>query len=129
MSTSQQQQSTSSTEEEELVTLVSSDGMTFKLKKQVAFGSGTIKSMLSGEGYFAEELSNTITFSNIRQVIYIIIIISLLMTFIRGEILKKVCEYLEYKYTYQTSGYPSPDFNVDVEHALELLVAADYLDV
>ncbi|RKP08389.1 BTB/POZ protein [Thamnocephalis sphaerospora] len=101
----------STTGQEDMVRLISSDGKVFSVRREVAFGSGTIRNMLSGEGYFSEALSNEVNFPEIR-----------------GEILQKVCDYLEYKHEHKQHTRDIPEFPVDVEHALELLMAADYLD-
>ena len=47
------------------VRLVSSDGHQFIVKRDYALTSGTIKSMLSGPGQFAENETNEVTFREI----------------------------------------------------------------
>lgn len=47
------------------VRLVSSDGHEFIVKRDYALTSGTIKSMLSGPGQFAENETNEVTFREI----------------------------------------------------------------
>ncbi|KAI9596077.1 hypothetical protein BDF19DRAFT_422086 [Syncephalis fuscata] len=46
----------------------------------------------------------------------------------RTEILQQVCEYLEFKHKYRDHTENIPEFHIDLEDALELLIAADYLD-
>ncbi|KAI8053820.1 BTB/POZ protein [Syncephalis plumigaleata] len=87
--------------ESDTVKLISSDGKVFTVKREAAMCSGTIKNMLSGEGNFPE---------------------------IKSDILQQVCEYLEYKHKYSSHTENIPEFHIDVENALELLMAADYLD-
>jgi len=43
-------------------------------------------------------------------------------------ILQKVCEYLHYKIEYANSTNEIPEFKIEPEIALELLMAADFLD-
>ena len=50
------------------VRLVSSDGHEFVVKRDYALTSGTIKSMLSGPGQFAENETNEVTFREIPYV-------------------------------------------------------------
>ena len=100
----------------EWVTLVSEDDFRFILDYRCAISSGTIKTMLStGEGGgFAEAQSNTVSLQ------------------IRGEVLEKVIEYLMWKTKYSdaSSTVDIPDFQnrIPPEIALELLMAADFLD-
>jgi len=51
------------------VRLVSSDGHEFIVKRDYALTSGTIKSMLSGPGQFAENETNEVTFREIPYVL------------------------------------------------------------
>ncbi|ORX65103.1 POZ domain-containing protein [Basidiobolus meristosporus CBS 931.73] len=96
------------------VTLTSSDGFEFHISKQAALGSGTIRNMLSSNGPFTESLENEIHFREIRAVI-----------------LERVCQYLYYKLKYTNSTSEMPDFGskIEPEIALELLMAADFLEV
>ncbi|RKP25523.1 RNA polymerase II transcription elongation factor [Syncephalis pseudoplumigaleata] len=97
--------------ESDTVRLVSADGKVFTVKREAAMCSGTIKNMLSSEAYFMESTNNEISFPEIKS-----------------EILQQVCEYLEYKHKYSNHTENIPEFHIDVENALELLMAADYLD-
>ena len=48
----------------------------------------------------------------------------------RGETLEKVVQYLFYKYRYsdQTNQIEVPEFHIEAEITLDLMMAADYLD-
>ena len=70
--------------------------------------SGTIKAMLTGQ--FAESRGE-INFPEIS-----------------GVILEKVIKYLYYRVKYTNSQVPIPEFKIEPEVALELLMAANYLD-
>jgi transcription elongation factor B subunit 1 len=74
----------------------------------IAMVSGTIKSMLSGQ--FAESRGE-ISFPEIPSII-----------------LEKLIQYLYYKVRYTNATYRIPEFVVEPEIALELLVASGYLD-
>ncbi|KND00445.1 elongin C [Spizellomyces punctatus DAOM BR117] len=95
----------------ETVKLVSSDGFEFVIDRKCAMASGTIKNMLSSPGQFTESVQNTVNFRDIKAVI-----------------LEKVCKYLYYKVRYTNSTSEIPDFVIEPEIALELLMAADFLD-
>ncbi|RKO96081.1 hypothetical protein CXG81DRAFT_4775, partial [Caulochytrium protostelioides] len=99
------------------VRLISADGFVFVLSRQAALASDTIKNMLSNPGHFTEALQNEIVFRDIKAVI-----------------LQKVCQYLYYKVKYSqqamsasASATATPDFPIEPEIALELLMAADFL--
>ncbi|OMJ25158.1 Elongin-C [Smittium culicis] len=94
--------------------LVSGDGFVFYLDKDIAMQSGTVKRMMGDDSeMFSEALSNEISFPEIS-----------------GRILLEVCKYLTYKHKYSDSEIfkQIPDFNIEPELALELMMAADYLD-
>lgn len=93
------------------VRLVSSDGHEFVIKRDYALTSGTIKSMLSGPGQFAENETNEVTFREIPS-----------------HVLAKVCQYFIYKVRYTNSSTEIPEFHITPEIALELLMAANFLD-
>ncbi|KAI0338320.1 POZ domain-containing protein [Trametopsis cervina] len=96
------------------VRLVSSDGHSFLLRRKVALASGTLKSMLSTEGNFAEAAANTCPVQE------------------RAVVVEKLCEYLQYKTTYENVPPKEdiPDFSerIPPEIVLELLLAADYFE-
>ncbi|RCN40677.1 Skp1 family, tetramerization domain protein [Ancylostoma caninum] len=104
------------------VKLVSSDGHQFFIKKvpkqrysptayELALTSGTIKAMLSGPGQYSENESNEVNFREIPS-----------------HVLQKVCQYFAYKVRYTSSATEIPEFNITPEVALELLMAANFLD-
>lgn len=93
------------------VKLVSSDGHEFIVKRDHALTSGTIKAMLSGPGQFSEHETNEINFREIPS-----------------HVLQKVCMYFTYKVRYTNSSTEIPEFPIAPEIALELLMAANFLD-
>ncbi|GAA93781.1 uncharacterized protein L969DRAFT_84776 [Mixia osmundae IAM 14324] len=99
---------------EEFITIVSGDGFQFIIDKEAAMGSGTIKTMLSDPDWL-EAGQKVINLSEQS-----------------GEIVEKFCEYLLYKREYANTkaGKPIPEFaeRIRPEIALELLMAADYLE-
>ncbi|KAI6032680.1 BTB/POZ protein [Pisolithus orientalis] len=98
------------------VKLVSSDGYSFLVKRNVATVSGTLRTMLSTDSTFREALVNTCTISE------------------RAVLVEKVCEYMAFKAQYESAGpkeeIPLNEFTerIPPEVALELLLAADYLE-
>jgi hypothetical protein len=97
----------------DMITLISSDGFEFTIDKSWVMVSTTLRSMLSGPGQFTESLSNQVTFRAIP-----------------GKILEKICIYFHYKHCYGKEGniVPIPDFVIEPELALDLLMAAHFLD-
>lgn len=93
------------------VKLISSDGHEFIVKREHALTSGTIKAMLSGPGQFAENETNEVHFREIPS-----------------HVLQKVCMYFTYKVRYTNSSTEIPEFPIAPEIALELLMAANFLD-
>ncbi|EOR03676.1 Elongin-C [Wallemia ichthyophaga EXF-994] len=95
------------------VTLISSDEFSFIIPKPVALKAGMLADMLGEDSAFSESMSNTCNLD------------------IRGVVLEKVCEYLLFKQRYESVDNKEtvPDFQerIPPEIALELLVAADYL--
>ncbi|MCJ1291846.1 hypothetical protein MMC34_003393 [Xylographa carneopallida] len=98
----------------EYVTLVSSDGFEFVVRRESAYVAGTIKRMLDPASNFAEAISGRCVFENIKCVC--------------GVVLEKVCEYLYYNEKHRNAG-DVPDMDIPPELCLELLMAADYLNV
>jgi transcription elongation factor B subunit 1 len=94
----------------EYVTLVSSDDFYFTIHRSAALVSGTLASMLSPSSHFAEARTNTITLESIE-----------------GLLLEKVIDYLYFHERYKDAK-EVPEFVVQPEYALNLLVAADFLD-
>lgn len=97
----------------EPIKLISAEGHEFIVDRKCATISGTIKSMLTGPGNFSESAAGEITFPEIST-----------------RILEKVVQYLYYKlrYTNHPSNTPLPQFKIEPEIALELLMAANFLD-
>ncbi|OZC08294.1 Skp1 family, tetramerization domain protein [Onchocerca flexuosa] len=93
------------------VKLISSDGHEFIIKKDLALTSGTIKAMLSGPGSYSENETNEVNFREIPS-----------------HVLQKVCQYFAYKVRYTNSATEIPEFSIPPEVALELLMAANFLD-
>ncbi|ODN03565.1 Transcription elongation factor B polypeptide 1 [Orchesella cincta] len=93
------------------VKLISSDGHEFIVKREHALTSGTIKAMLSGPGQFAENETNEVNFREIPS-----------------HVLQKVCMFFTYKVRYTNSSTEIPEFPIAPEIALELLMAANFLD-
>lgn len=91
------------------VKLVSAEGHEIFVLRQICGQSVTMKAML--EGPFAESQESKISFPDIST-----------------PILEKVVQYLHYKARYQNSTQRIPDFVIEPELALELLVASNYLD-
>jgi hypothetical protein len=91
-----------------MIKLKSGDGHEFFVDRKCAMVSGTIKAMLSGQ--FAESRGE-ISFPEIP-----------------GNILEKLIQYLYYKVQYTNSTQRIPEFVVEPEIALELLIASGYLD-
>jgi hypothetical protein len=97
-------------EEKVYVKLVSAEGHEFFLDRDIAMASSTtIRTML--EGQFREAQDNIIRFPDIA-----------------GYILERVVRYLHYKAQYSNSSARIPDFMIEPEVALELLIASKYLD-
>eukprot|EP01114_Cavostelium_apophysatum_P008227 TRINITY_DN2057_c0_g1_i1.p1 TRINITY_DN2057_c0_g1~~TRINITY_DN2057_c0_g1_i1.p1 ORF type:complete len:103 (-),score=29.14 TRINITY_DN2057_c0_g1_i1:81-389(-) len=93
------------------VKLISAENHEFIIDRKAAIVSGTIKSMLSGPGTFAEQELGEINFREIST-----------------PILEKVSQYFYYKLKYTNSTNEIPDFPIEPEIALELLMAANFLD-
>uniref|UniRef100_A0A2R9AIF3 Elongin-C n=1 Tax=Pan paniscus TaxID=9597 RepID=A0A2R9AIF3_PANPA len=96
------------------VKLILSDGHEFIVKKERALTSGTIKAMLSGPGQFAEKEADEVHFreipSHVPSKVY------------------ALCMCFMYKVRYTNSSTEIPEFPVVPEIALELLMAANFLD-
>jgi len=89
---------------------VSAEGFEFVIERRCALMSGTIKAMLTGPGSYSESKENTVHFPEIST-----------------PILEKVVEYFHYKVRYSHSS-EMPEFKIEPEVALELLMAANFLD-
>ncbi|KAI3379138.1 hypothetical protein SNEBB_010870 [Seison nebaliae] len=93
------------------VRLISSDNHEFIIKRELALVSKTIKAMLSGPGQFAENEDNEIIFKEMPS-----------------HVLNKVCQYFTYRVKYTNSTTDIPEFHIPSSLALELLMAANFLD-
>lgn len=91
-----------------MIKLKSAEGHEFFVDRRCAMVSGTIKSMLAGQ--FAESRGE-ISFPEIPSII-----------------MEKLIQYLHYKVRYTNATYRIPEFHVEPEIALELLIASGYLD-
>jgi transcription elongation factor B subunit 1 len=95
----------------EYVTLVSNDGYEFKILRSAACIAGTIKRALDPQSNFQENTESRMDFPTLN-----------------GVVLEKVCEYLYYNQKHFNNKDVS-DMDIPPELCLELLIAADYLDV
>lgn len=94
------------------VKLVSAEGFEFVIDYKAACVSTTIRNMLSSQGSFTETELGEVKFPEIST-----------------PILEKVCQYFYYKLRYQNATTKNiPEFKVQPEIALELLMAANFLD-
>eukprot|EP00934_Nitzschia_sp_Nitz4_P005307 Nitzschia sp. Nitz4//scaffold2_size372955//9819//10130//NITZ4_000352-RA/size372955-processed-gene-0.386-mRNA-1//1//CDS//3329546563//5297//frame0 len=92
------------------VTLVSAEGHEFFVDKEIAVGaSATIRTML--QGHFKEAQDNRIQLPDIS-----------------GYVLERMVKYFHYKAQYSDASTRLPQFTIEPEVALELLIAAKYLD-
>eukprot|EP00244_Chara_vulgaris_P012528 TRINITY_DN6620_c0_g1_i1.p1 TRINITY_DN6620_c0_g1~~TRINITY_DN6620_c0_g1_i1.p1 ORF type:complete len:105 (-),score=23.37 TRINITY_DN6620_c0_g1_i1:258-572(-) len=98
---------------ENTVKLISADGFEFVIDRQAAMVSNTIKNMLSSSGSFTETELGEVKFPEIST-----------------PILEKLCQYFYYKLRYSNTTNVSniPEFKIEPEIALELLMAANFLD-
>ncbi|KAF1333155.1 Transcription elongation factor b polypeptide 1, partial [Globisporangium splendens] len=92
----------------DMIKLISAEGHEIYISRKCAMVSGTIRAMLSGQ--FTES-KGEITFPDIS-----------------APILEKVSQYMYYKTQYTDSTSRFPDFVIEPEIAMELLMAANYLD-
>ncbi|KAG7539659.1 hypothetical protein FFLO_03458 [Filobasidium floriforme] len=96
------------------VRINSIDGYSFVIPKTIAFGSGVIKSSLDESANFAEVATQTIKLDY------------------RGIIVGKIVEYLHFKHAYKDTAQKEiqEDFSerIEPELALELLMAADFIE-
>eukprot|EP00899_Mesostigma_viride_P012262 jgi/Mesvir1/21036/Mv08084-RA.1 len=95
------------------VKLISREGFEFVIDRKAAMVSNTIKNMLSSQGNFTETELGEIKFPDIS-----------------APILEKVCQYFYYKLRYTNSvlEVDLPEFVIEPHIALELLMAANFLD-
>ncbi|KAL2131754.1 hypothetical protein VTI74DRAFT_4629 [Chaetomium olivicolor] len=91
------------------ITLVSADGLEFVVLREATLVSPTIKGMLRSQ--FSEARTGRCTFPEIS-----------------GVVLEKVVEYFHYWYRNRDKE-DVPDMDIPVELCLELLMAADFLNL
>lgn len=93
------------------IKIKANDGGVFIIPREAAMVSGTWNRMLSTESYL-ESVTGEISFDE------------------SSDIIGYVCDYLFYNLKYRESeGQPESEFSFPPALALQLLVAADYLDV
>lgn len=89
----------------------SSDGFTFVIPREAALVSGTWQRTLSSENYIESQTGEL----SMEE---------------PAEIVATIIDYLFYHLRYrETEGQPGTEFNIPPELALQVLVAADYLNV
>lgn len=97
------------------VRLVSADGEAFVVERRIAMASGFLRNLLTS-GRWAEAARGEVSFPSIS-----------------GGALRKCIEYMHYKVRHSAPGVdpraPLPPFPIPVEDGLELLAAANYLDL
>jgi len=93
------------------VKLIAADGSEIIVDRRAAMVSGTIKSMLAGPGNFSERQQGEIKFPEMS-----------------ARILEKTVQYFYYKLRHTNTTGPLPEFKIEPESALELLMAANFLD-
>ncbi|XP_045413694.1 elongin-C-like [Lemur catta] len=93
------------------VKLISSNGHVFIVKREHVLRLGTLKAMLSGPGQFIPLHTNEVNFREIPS-----------------HVLSKVCMHFTHKVCYTNSSMKIPEFPIAPEIALELLMAANFLD-
>eukprot|EP00271_Cylindrocystis_brebissonii_P014136 TRINITY_DN35386_c0_g1_i1.p1 TRINITY_DN35386_c0_g1~~TRINITY_DN35386_c0_g1_i1.p1 ORF type:complete len:136 (-),score=31.23 TRINITY_DN35386_c0_g1_i1:443-850(-) len=98
---------------EDMVKLISAEGFEYVVSREAAMVSNTIRNMLSSAGGFQEADTGEVRFPEIT-----------------APILEKLCQYFYYKLRYSQPANQKniPEFKIEPEIALELLMAANYLD-
>ncbi|CAJ0577164.1 unnamed protein product, partial [Mesorhabditis spiculigera] len=95
------------------ICLASKDGHEFYLPLKCAEVSTTIKAMITGPGSVTEDGENNIIY--FRD--------------INAKTLLQVCRYFNYRYEFSRSISPEiPEFNIDADSAVDLLMASNFLD-
>jgi len=98
---------------EDTVKLISAEGFEFVIDRKAAMVSNTIRNMLNSTGSFQEVSSGEVRFPEIST-----------------PILEKICQYFHHKlrYSIPPNQKDVPEFKIEPEIALELLMASNYLD-
>jgi len=99
--------------ETKYIKLVSKEGHEFVADRAVCMASGTIRTLITGPGNWKENEGSipSIEFEEIST-----------------KILEQVLRYFYYKARYDRSQPPLPNFDIDVENIVPLLLAANFLD-
>ena len=122
-------------EKSKMVKLISAEGHVFTVDRRWAMVSGTVKNILQGQ-FAGKFMFDTIPYSY-YSIIYINYLNGISVVESRGEvrfpeipgvILEKVIQYMHYKVRYANSTQRIPNFNIEPEISMELLMAASYLD-
>ncbi|KAG5519215.1 hypothetical protein PMAC_002303 [Pneumocystis sp. 'macacae'] len=95
----------------EFLKLISSDNFVFLIKKSQACVSGTIRQMLDESNNFLENKNNEINFKTIN-----------------AKFLDIVCQYLYFHEKYKNADF-IPEFPIEPDMAIELLMISDFLEV
>ncbi|CAE8587727.1 unnamed protein product [Polarella glacialis] len=91
--------------------LVSADGHEFYLDRRIAYECDTFRKMVEKDG-FKEGQTNEIKLHTVT-----------------GKLLEKVIEYLYFKYKFTDSKVPIPEFPIDDDVVLDLLIVANFLNL
>ena len=109
------------------VKLISSDGHEFIVKREHALTSGTIKAMLSGPGQFSENETNEVNFREIPS--HVLQKVCMYFTYkVRSHFIRRMKKTHVFQVRYTNSSTEIPEFPIPPEIALELLMAANFLD-
>jgi len=112
MSDKEKEKVTTSGDDKEVLTLVAADGKEFAVPKKAALASGTIKDMLRTPQMEGED-SGKINFREISS-----------------STMEKVVAFMEYKSKYDgTTRVQVPPFPFEPDYAIELFLAANFLDL
>ncbi|KAI9809160.1 MAG: hypothetical protein M1825_002450 [Sarcosagium campestre] len=111
------------------VTLVSEDGWEFVIERRAACVSQLLRRMLDTRSNFAEAISGRCVLETIRyRFLKTIQMGAEVDDEYSGVCLQKVCEYLYYNLR-NADRSQVPDMDIPPEMCLELLIAADFLDI
>ena len=91
--------------------MISADEFEFAIPKDEAMKAGALASMMMRPGEFEENEENSINFQEIYS-----------------RTLKQVALYLSFKQKYSNSEKALPEFPIQVEISLDLLMVANFLD-
>ncbi|CAJ0604359.1 unnamed protein product [Cylicocyclus nassatus] len=93
------------------ITMISSDGIEFHIRRELAYASRTIRSMMDSPTSPSDAEKNVVHFRSIPS-----------------HILQKVCHYFLYRNRYENSEIMIPEFKIEPQLSLQLLMAANFLD-